>query len=137
LEGNRLARVLIILAAWAVSACATAPLVVDNDQVIRRADARWKLLIAGKTADAYTYLSPAKKALISLDQYQSSIKAGLWREVKVDSVECGEPDLCKVKVLVSYSYKPKSGAPLDITRPLIETWRRESSSGEWWFVESE
>jgi hypothetical protein len=115
--------------------CAAAPSVPDNGHLTKRVAARWDLLIAGKLDEAYDYLSPGKRSLITPEQYRSSIKTGLWRDSKVDSIECGEVDLCKVKVLVSYSYKGKSADALDITRPLIETWRRQA--GEWWFVQTE
>mgnify|MGYP001767226925 CR=1 FL=1 len=102
-----------------------------------RAKARWDLLAAGKLDEAYGYLSPGKRSVVTVEQYRGSIKPGMWREWKVDGIECGEPDLCKVKMLISYTYKDKANASstLDVTRPLIETWRRQD--GEWWFIQTD
>ncbi len=100
-----------------------------------RAKARWDALAAGKLDDAYGYLSPGKRAVVTAEQYRGSIKSGMWREWKVDGIECSEPDLCKVKMLISYTYKAKTSGALDVTRPLIETWRRQD--GEWWFVQTD
>ena len=88
-----------------------------------RAKARWDALAAGK------------RAVVTAEQYRGSIKSGMWREWKVDGIECSEPDLCKVKMLISYTYKAKTSGALDVTRPLIETWRRQD--GEWWFVQTD
>lgn len=100
-----------------------------------RAKARWDLLGSGKIDEAYGYLSPGKRAIVTIEQYRGSIKPGMWREWKVDSIECGEPDLCKVRMLISYTYKAKASNALDVTRPLIETWRHQD--GEWWFIQTE
>src|SRR5450631_3783122 len=58
-----------------------------------RADARWQLLIEGKVALAYDYLSPATRKVMSRDVYTARIKPGIWRAAKATSVSC-EEDLC-------------------------------------------
>lgn len=123
--------------ALGLEACGTTPLASANAtaQLTERAKARWDLLGAGKLDEAYGYLSPGKRSVVTVEQYRGSIKPGMWREWKVDGIECSEPDLCKVKMLISYTYKAKASGALDVTRPLIETWRRQD--GEWWFVQTD
>ena len=132
---------MVAILAFGLEACATTASTSASASaegaLAARAKARWDLLGAGKLDEAYGYLSPGKRSVMTVEQYRGSIKPGMWREWKVDGVECGEPDLCKVKMLISYTYKAKDSAAgaLDVTRPLIETWRRQD--GEWWFVQTE
>lgn len=107
----------------------------DNMQVAKRAAERWQFLLAGKLDDAYSFLSPGKRSLLPLDQYRGEIKTGMWRNAKVESVDCVASDICKVTVLVSYEYRGKLKEPIENTRPLNEIWRYQH--GDWWFVQTE
>lgn len=107
----------------------------DNAVLAKRAAQRWQLLLAGKLDDAYGFLSPGQRSLLSRDQYRSEIKTGLWHDAKIEDIECSASDVCKVKVMVSYEFKGKLKEPLQNTRPLVELWRRQD--GEWWFVQTE
>jgi hypothetical protein len=125
-------------AGWAVSillmmlmGCASMGASEDpSARVTKRADERWQLLIAGKVAEAYEYLSPGSRSLMSREQYQGSIKPGLWRAAKVDSVECKE-DQCRAQIRLKYFYKRPSIA-YEGERLLEENWIKEG--GSWWYV---
>src|SRR5258705_4087350 len=64
------------------------PLEVKVAVVKERSEARWQALIKGDLDAAYAYLSPGSKATTSIEAYRRQIRPGLWRAVKVDTVEC-------------------------------------------------
>jgi hypothetical protein len=91
-------------------------------------------LIKGDLDAAYAYLSPGSKATTSIEAYRRQIRPGLWRAVKVDSVEC-EGELCSVKLQLTYDIprgpmSPKAISGLDT--PIAERWIIENGSA--WFV---
>lgn len=90
------------------------------------AAARWQLLIAGNVEKAYEYLSPGFRAIMPPNVYKARTKPGMWKNAKVDAVEC-EQDRCVVTVAITYSY----GKLQAIETPLQEVWLREE--GKWWF----
>ncbi len=121
----------IALAGLAIVGCASisvdsAP-EVKQKYVAERAQARWQALIKGDVDAAYTFLSPASKKVTPLAKYVSSIKPGMWRDVKVDKVDC-EAEVCKVQLAVTYDAKMMKG----ITTPFWESWVIEDGSA--WYV---
>lgn len=125
----------------AVAACAgiggvskDSPPDVKAAVVKERAEARWQALIKGDLDAAYAYLSPGSKAATPIAAYRRQIRPGLWRAVKIDSVEC-EAELCSVKLQLTYdiprgpmSPKPYTG----LETPVAERWVIENGSA--WFV---
>jgi hypothetical protein len=107
---------------------ADAPADVKRDAVAARAKARWEALIKLDAATAYSYLSPASRATMSLDQYKAKHKLGMYRAVKVDDVNC-EGDACTVKLVLTYDYRRIKG----VDTPLVEKWI--ITQGQAWFVE--
>jgi hypothetical protein len=102
--------------------------------VKERSQARWQALIKGDLDAAYAYLSPASKAVTPIESYRRQIRPGLWREVKIDSVEC-EAELCSVKLQLTYDIPrgPMSPKPVKgIETPLTERWVIENGSA--WYV---
>ncbi len=91
--------------------------------VAERAEARWQLLIKGDVAGAYEFLSAGSKAATSLEVYKSRIKPGMWREAKVEKVDC-EREVCKVLLRITYDAKRMKG----IQTPLLETWIIENGT---------
>lgn len=85
--------------------------------VAERATARWQALIKGDLDTAYTYLSKGSKSATSLDLYKKQIKPGLWKQAKVESVEC-EKEICKVQMEIIYDAARMKGIPALVT----ETW---------------
>ncbi|MBU6485286.1 MAG: hypothetical protein KGJ25_12210 [Betaproteobacteria bacterium] len=100
---------------------------VKQQAVEARAVARWEALIKGDIPAAYAYLSPATRATTPLDVYKAKHKMGMYRQVKVDSVDC-EGAVCTVKLTLRYDYKRFKG----IETPLSEHWVIED--GQAWFV---
>ena len=101
---------------------------VKREAVAARAQGRWTALIKGDVPAAYAYLSPAERATTPLDVYKAKRKVGLYRSVKVDSVDC-EAAVCTVKLTLRYDYKRFKG----VQTPLVEHWVIED--GQAWLVE--
>ena len=107
---------------------AEAPAAVKQEAVATRAKARWEALIKSDLDGAYAFLSPASKATMPLDLYKAKHKVGIYRTVKVDSVNC-EGDACTANLSLTYDYKRFKG----MTTPLVEKWI--ITQGQAWFVE--
>jgi hypothetical protein len=107
---------------------ADAPVEAKRDTVAARAQERWNALIKGDLAAAYEYLSPASRATMPLDLYKAKHKTGLYRAVKIDSVDCAG-DSCTVVLHLTYDYKRTKG----MVTPLTEKWI--ISQGQAWFVD--
>jgi len=105
-----------------------APADVKRDVVTARAKARWDALIKLDVAGAYTFLSPASKATMSLDQYKAKHRVGMYRAVNVDGVKC-ESDTCTANLTLTYDFGRFKG----MTTPLVEKWI--ITQGQAWFVE--
>ena len=131
-----LAPVVIAAAAIALSGCAgMAGFGINKDSdpeakqkvVAERAQARWQSLIKGDLDAAYAYLSAGSKATTPLDVYKARIRPGLWRQAKVEKVEC-EAEVCKVELQITLDHKLMKG----IQTPLNESWIIEKGSA--WYV---
>lgn len=114
-----------------LAGCATT-LSGGSSTLEQRVEERWALLLQGKLADAYTYISPASRELITLEKYLGSVKSGMWRSAKISKVSCESETLCTVEVDISYTFKPKGGKVYEGFRVIPETWRRDA--GVWWNV---
>jgi hypothetical protein len=95
--------------------------------VAQRAEARWQSLIKGDLDAAYAYLSEGSKATTPLDVYKAKIRPGMWRQAKVEKVEC-EAEVCKVEMQITFDHKLMKG----IQTPLNESWIIEKGSA--WYV---
>jgi hypothetical protein len=95
--------------------------------VAERAQARWQVLMKGDVEGAYQFLSVGSKAVTSLDVYKAKIRPGMWREAKVEKVEC-EAEICKVLMQITYDTRRMRG----IQTPLDESWIIENGSA--WYI---
>jgi hypothetical protein len=95
--------------------------------VTRKAEARWDALMKGDVKAAYAALSPASRALTSLEQYQARTRVGSFREVKLDKVSC-EAETCRARFWLTFDHRVMKG----VTTPIEETWVIED--GEPWLV---
>jgi len=95
--------------------------------VAERAEQRWQLLVKGDVDGAYEFLSAGSKAATPLPVYKAKIKPGIWRQAKVDKVNC-EAELCKVEMKITYDFRNMKG----IETPVPETWIVENGSA--WYV---
>jgi hypothetical protein len=115
--------------------CATTASVQEKskEQVVsERAKARWQHLIKGEFDLAYGFASPAYRSGVSEQQFRSGLKAGLWRDAEVKSVQCDAADVCRVEIEIEFQYVAKMAGPVAGKRVLSETWRKDV--GEWWHV---
>ena len=107
---------------------ADTPADVKKQAVAARAKARWDALIKPDLASAYTFLSPASRATMSLDLYKAKHNVGMYRAVTIDDVSC-EADRCTVNLRLTYDYQRFKG----MITPLVERWI--ITQGQAWFVE--
>lgn len=115
-----------------MASCASFPSGADwNESLVsRNAQKRWDALLAGRLDEAYDYLSPGSRVLISQDQYRVSMPRKFWTDAKVSSVHC-EKDRCDVQVKVGYRYVP-GRKEVRGEHELKEKWVKEA--GEWHYV---
>jgi hypothetical protein len=105
-----------------------------------RALARWELLIAGKAAEAYAYLSPGYREIKSQEVYAADManRPVKWTKAEIEGSECpAGAGYCDVTVKVHYQLQstlPGVGE-LKSYSPVSERWI--SSQGSWYFVPKE
>jgi len=95
--------------------------------VTQRINARWAALIKGDLDQAYTFMSAGSQEALPLNVYKVKTKPGLWRAVRIDSMEC-EPEICQVKMTLTYDHQMIKG----VQTPFQETWILEK--GNAWYV---
>jgi hypothetical protein len=137
-EWRQVAAALVMaVGALGVAGCATAPLGGTPETglteaarvatVTKRAEERWTLLIKGDIKAAYAYLSPASRAVTSLERYEARTRTGNIREYKLDRVSC-EAETCRVRLFLTFDHRVMQG----VVTPVEETWIFEG--GQAWFV---
>ena len=95
--------------------------------VTERINARWNALIKGDLDRAYTFMSAGSQEAMPLKLYKEKIKPGMWRAVKIDSMNC-DAEICLVKMTLTYDHKMMKG----VQTPFQETWILEK--GNAWYV---
>jgi predicted small secreted protein len=95
--------------------------------VSERINARWNALIKGDLDQAYTFMSAGSQEAMPLKLYKAKIKPGMWRAVKIDSMNC-DAEICQAKMTLTYDHKMMKG----IQTPFEETWILEK--GNAWYV---
>ena len=124
-----------MLIAVTVAACASMPGALSKDStddakrsvVSERINARWQALIKGDLDRAYTYMSGASQETMPLKVYKDKIKPGMWRSVKIESLQC-EAEICKAKMILTYDHERMKG----IQTPIEESWIIEKGTA--WYV---
>ena len=110
----------------AIAGCAGVPAVhsVDayagkslEDQVRERASSRWAALIRGDLDGAYAYFSRATKETYPMALYKAKMRPGMWREARVESVNCAD-GVCDVAVNLTIDHSKLRGS----TTPVTERW---------------
>jgi hypothetical protein len=131
-----LSLVAVVLAVGAVAGCATpgaggvtkdSPPEVKSALLTERINARWDALIKGDLDAAYAFMSQASKDAYPINVYKSKVKPGLWRSVKIDSINC-DGAVCWAKLMLTYDYRRMKG----IQTPISESWIIEN--GNAWFI---
>jgi hypothetical protein len=124
-----------LLIAVAVAACASMPSALSKDStaeakravVSERINARWQALIKGDLDTAYTYMSAASQETMPLNVYKGKVKPGMWRSVKIESLQC-EAEICKAKMALTYDHARMKG----IQTPFEEDWIIDKGTA--WYV---
>jgi len=118
---------LVLALTWA-HGCAVAPSQQPVEEIVKaRAQQRWDALLKGDIETAYGFLSPGSRAVVPLQGYRDSIRAGFFKAATVESVRCGAPDSCEAQASIEYVFRGSR-----IKTPLAETWILQDAN--WWFV---
>ena len=127
-----LAVLLASLAGCAAMSGDGADLALDAKQalVTERINARWEALIKGDLDTAYTYMSAASQEAMPLKVYKLKHKPGMWRSVKIESLQC-EAEICTAKMILTYDHERMKG----IQTPFEESWIIEKGTA--WYVNRE
>lgn len=109
------------------------------EEIVReRAGERWSHLIARTPAEAYGYLSPGYRELISKEEYERTVlvRPVRWKAARVSGVSC-EDIVCEVHLEIDYTLRmPVQGVGAVSSRSVQkEKW--VSSGGQWYLVPSE
>jgi hypothetical protein len=127
---SRRERGLAMLVSLMLAACASAPVVPPEEIVRQRANERWAALVKRDFAKAYTYSTPAYRALVNTDAYRDRFSQGNWSGGEVVKVACPEVAQCistvriEMKSLLFRKYGDNISTHYD------EIWLLEE--GQWW-----
>ena len=136
--GRRQARAAaaVLAVVLGVAGCATGPMGrLSKDTpteakvaaVTKRGQERWDLLLKGNVKATYAYLSPASRAVTSLERYQARTNPANLRSIKLDRAEC-EAEICRLKFWLTFDHRVMKG----VETPIEETWVIEG--GQAWYV---
>lgn len=115
----------------ALAGCATSVAMSDEERVAARADQRWKAMISGDWAAAYSFSTPAYRKAVSLDQFIGSHTGAVSRQGhEVRSVKCAE-DVCEAMIRLQYKVMlPGMVKGAGASTDYAERWVRED--GQWY-----
>jgi len=102
-----------------------------------RAIERWNLLVAGKAAEAWEYLSPGARSTKSRAVYHAEMTQRPVRWEKVEAFEdpvCASADACTVKILVTYSMDVALPTVGRINSPAVLEEKWIALDGVWYHV---
>jgi hypothetical protein len=106
------------------------------DPLLARATERWQLLIAGKFAEAYEYLSPGYREVVDREEYVQTMakRQVFWNAAEAHDQECRD-GFCRVRVDVLYTVNmPVMGVgEVSSSTTVIENWLL-GEDGRWYFV---
>ena len=72
-------------------------------------------------------MSQASKGAYPLNVYKAKVKPGMWRSVKIDSIDC-DGAVCWAKMVLTYDHRTMKG----VQTPFTESWIIEN--GNAWFI---
>ena len=124
------AALLLTLAAVLAGCAAMAPS-TPEEAVRERAQARWRALLAGKPEQAYQFLSPASRAVMSFERYRASLGGmAAWKSAEVFKVVCAQADRCTASIKVTYEPALRRNTLGTIETSVEEIWLLDA--GQWW-----
>ncbi len=105
----------------------------------QRATERWQLLIDGKGAEAWDYLSPGARSTKSREVYGKEMaeRPVHWISVRNDDKACDSDSNCVIRSLVEYELKATRGGgdAMRIPKRIDEVWIKIDEV--WYFVPDE
>lgn len=106
----------------------------DQEQVAKRAQERWGLLIEGRLESAYEYLATGYRQVTPFPHYRKKVKGvGLWKSAQVEKVVC-EADMCLADVNIRMEvHHPMMRAPVKTGNTVQERWIKDQD-GFWGFL---
>jgi hypothetical protein len=123
-------------AAEGVAAASGSASPTSADPLLARANERWGLLIAGKFAEAYDYLSPGYREVVERDEYVKvmSNRQVFWTAAQAGDKECAD-EVCRVRVEVRYQVNvPLMGVgEVESSTLVIESWIA-AADGQWYLI---
>lgn len=125
-----------LAASLGLGACASLQSSTPEQEVAQRAEARWAALIKGDFNQAYGYLTPSFRAVVTAADYRKRFgAAGAWTNAIVHKVEC-EAESCTATIRVTTQVRVPLFATKvpETTTYLDEVWVRED--GQWWRYEA-
>ncbi len=124
-------RALLLATLSLLAACAPLTPATPEEAVSARAQARWNAVLAGDWQQAYQFLTPASRELISFDKYRARFGTmANWKSAEVFKVRCEQPDRCLVTTKVTYQpVLPRVSIGTTETS-VDEVWLLEA--GQWW-----
>jgi hypothetical protein len=126
-----------LTAALLLSACAgLSDSGTPEEQVARRAQARWDALVKRDFDAAYAYIQPAYRAVVSIEDYKKTFgAAGQWKSAQIQQVTC-QAERCAARIrLTTATLLPQFAQRIpETTTHFDETWVRDE--GRWWFFQA-
>jgi hypothetical protein len=114
-----------------LSACAGLAPATPEDAVRARAQARWKAVLAGDLQQAYQFLSPASREVISFDVFRARFGGmATWKSAEVFKIACEQADRCTASTKVTYQPVLRRGSIGTVETSVDEVWLLEA--GQWW-----
>ncbi len=129
----RLAGVVLIGMATALTGCAMFKPKPPEEQVRARATERWQAAVAGDIEKVYSLTGPSYRALVGYSRYRAGIGSAVaWTGAEVVDVTC-QPAVCTVVVRIDA--KPILGKGYNdvLSTHFDEKWVLEQ--GEWWLYQ--
>ncbi len=133
-----IASVALLGAVAALTGCASSggSLAGKERVVEQRAQERWNHLVAGNYGQAYAYLPPSYRAVVTAEDFRGRFGRGAaWKSATIRSVKCETDERCTVEVDLSVVVVARGFGGKPLAADLIETWLKED--GQWWFYQKD
>jgi len=105
----------------------------EEAQLRARVLARWEALIGGDFKAAYSFETPAYRAIYTPSQFRAQFgNQTRWIMANLKEIRYDDPMVAKVRVEVAYRYAEpeRDGKMADMTSEVNEIWLRKEE--QWW-----
>ncbi len=134
-----LASAVLLGTVTALTGCASrvGSMATDKEQVVeRRAQERLNHLKGKNYTQAYAYLAPSYRSVVSAESYGNQFGNGAtWTDATVKSVKCETDERCTVNVDLKVLVVARGFGSKPLPANLVETWLKED--GQWWFYQKD